>query len=774
MSRQPSDFYIFNFEAPGLSTEDVIAFTASPEIDAQLLAEALRAHLDRASPPSRLFVLGPAPGRERLVEVAGGEDLADALPAFTRWLNPPPVIPLAYEADGALIDLSGRVPEAEAPDFATVLLRTGLRRVFNENTGMLRAPAGFHYVNPSGRHTLAFIRAGNVLLHSAEISFVAMGLLRFWPEGVRRIFVDTASISSLAYALVGLRRVFEPGLLVPSIDTFSSYEGVDSFAFEPHDALCLISASTSGGLEKRIIDAAGVPAERIVTIFYCGTQVQEGQILCDLTAREGLPGEEPIRSFGREADCEMCRRGSAVVHISGDQFLPADPEVRDRMLTAADVPTWLAPFLERVGGQRIVRCHGGSPGRLREIYLDLGAATTADGRFAEALDRRLAMALPASLGAIVHVGDPSSAQIAEVLRDRYEAGSGGAVEEGVLDIAEVYEERRVLPEKITVAVVAAAASSGRALLGVSQYLRNVAKTDRIVYLVGAARATSREDWQRIESSLTFGEAPSDFPLFKVCSAYLPGDRGPQGTPWEAELIFLAGVRDLLIEQGVEDPDALAEIAARRRQIEEAEASDVGGLTDDVFLPAVKDGTLSLTDPDRLTLAPGFVFWRGVKPELIETATQAEVYLTVLAVLHSLRRKNAGGMLVQHEHNRTVLAPANLARFNDAVVQAALLRAALPRELDYSHDKTLSRQMRGILTRFFEHRIGSEGRAAPEFLYALARRQIQLHDDDMRALRKTLAGLDLPPLMRALRIWMEHRHRGTGDPDHEPTAASLAG
>jgi hypothetical protein len=205
-------------------------------------------------------------------------------------------------------------------------------------------------------------------------------------------------------------------------------------------------------------------------------------------------------------------------------------------------------------------------------------------------------------------------------------------------------------------------------------------------------------------------------------------------------------------------------------IEGAEASDVGGLVDDVFLPALKGGSLSFSSPERLQLAPGFVFWRTLSPDQVKAATQAEVYVTVLAVLHSLRSRSAeGGLLVQHEHNRTVLSPANFARFNDAVIQAALLRAAFPRELDYSHDKTLSAQMRSILTRFFEHMGGSEGKAAPEFLLALARRQIQLHDDDAHALRATLARLDLPPLMRALLLWVDRRD--AGPQERVPAAAS---
>jgi hypothetical protein len=756
MSRQPSDFFIFNFVPPdsGSRPEDVVAFTAGGDLEASILAEALRAHLDREPPPGRLFILGPAPAAERLVKVASSEDLSDALPPFTRWLDPPPVIPIAYQADGSLVDLKSRAPEVETAGFAAALRRTGLRVIFDAHTGMLRAPQGFHYANPSGRHTVAFIRTGSVLLHSAEVSFIAMGILRWWPEGVKRIFVDTASISSVAYALVDLRRMFSPDLVAPSIDSFSSYEGVGDFSFEPQDALCLISASTSGNLERQIVRDGHLSKERIVTLFYCGTAIQDGHILCDLTAREGVVGEEPISSFRRESDCEMCRAGSSVVHISGDQFLPADPEVTDVMLKAADAPGWLAGFLDRVVGQGIVRCHGGSPGVLREIYIDLENALSADAEFAKALGRRLSMALPASLETIVHVGDPSSRALAEVVRANFAAGSGRELaDDDVLDINKVYEEEHALSPKGAVAVVAGVVSSGRALLGVSQYLRNVAHADSIVYIIGVARCASPSDWRRIESSVTMGEESRDYPLFAVTDVFLPGDRGPQGTPWELESVFLGQVRDQLMDDQWDDTEVFAEIEARQAIIGGAEASSVGGLIEDVFLPAVNNGTLAFDAPERLRLAPGFVYWRRLVDDRLKGATQAEVYVTILALLYSLRRGSGRGALVQYEHNRTVLAPANFVRFNDGVIQAAILRAALPRELDYTHDKILSGQMRQILTRFFEHMTGSEGKAAPEFLLALARGQLQLRDEDMAALRETLDRLKLPPLMRALSAWM---------------------
>lgn len=132
-----------------------------------------------------------------------------------------------------------------------------------------------------------------------------------------------------------------------------------------------------------------------------------------------------------------------------------------------------------------------------------------------------------------------------------------------------------------------------------------------------------------------------------------------------------------------------------------------------------------------------------------------MYVTLASILHHLRDGGRGsGALVQHEHNRTVLAPANFGRFNDGVIQAAILRAARPRELDYSHDKDASAQIRDTVMRIIERREKPEGEAAPEFLLALATGRIHLMGSDREELVEFLRMEELPPFMWALAQWME--------------------
>jgi hypothetical protein len=774
-NKLPSDFFIFGsreLARPG-EPDDAFVFTTTSEIDVESLVEALKAHMEHSPPPGRLFLLGPNVIEDKIIEAAEAKRLRDALPDFTRYGDPPPLFPLAFDERGNIQQLTG--PPVSDLNLTEAITREGLLWIFDQHTGMLRAGPGFHYLNPSGRHTTGFIRTGNVLLHSAEIAFIAMGVLRWWPSDLRRIFVDTASISSVAYALIELRRMFEPSLRPPSIDSFSSYGGLKEFLFGK-DSLCLISASTSGSLHRKIVKRGHLPSDRVVTLFYCGLPTDEEGVLCDLTERTNQRGILAPESYDRIEDCDLCQQGSDVIGISGDQFLPANPEVDELVLRAEHAPAWLNDFLEVVLGQGIVRCHGGMAvdnTRPREIFFHLEdavrlpteASQKTAPRFADHLKRQLDFVVPASLSAIVYVDTASSKAMAGTVKEYF--AKCGNRDLPTFTAESLQDEEAKLPKDASVLVAVGAISSGRTLLGISQFLRNVAKARSIVYLIGIARSSSEAEWHRLQSNLTWGRRKLEYPLTSVTFAYLPPELSQENSPWTGERQFLGDVREYIA--GLDGPveAAVDEIEARRAQIDDAGSIEGKGLQSKVFLPKVRDGAVISEKPSRMRLGDNFVFWRNIPEELKKKPTQAEVYLTLAAILHHLRDGGKGsGVLVQREHNRTVLAPANFGRFNDGVIQAAILRAARPRELDYSHDKDASAQMRDTLIRFIERCDKPEGEAAPEFLLAIAANRIHLMDSDRDELVRFLRLENLPPFMWALARWMERDPHAGGTEQSE--------
>jgi hypothetical protein len=79
-----------------------------------------------------------------------------------------------------------------------------------------------------------------------------------------------------------------------------------------------------------------------------------------------------------------------------------------------------------------------------------------------------------------------------------------------------------------------------------------------------------------------------------------------------------------------------------------------------------------------------------------------------------------------------LSPANFGRFNDGAIQASILRAALPRELNYSGHEEHSREAGRIIGRIIRSAKEARGEASAEFLMAIATRSLLLRAKDLEA------------------------------------------
>ena len=122
---------------------------------------------------------------------------------------------------------------------------------------------------------------------------------------------------------------------------------------------------------------------------------------------------------------------------------------------------------------------------------------------------------------------------------------------------------------------------------------------------------------------------------------------------------------------------------------------------------------------------------------IEQSTQSDVYWTIQAVMHDLRTLNRDEGLATIYHT-TLISPVCFDRFNDGVIQACILRSALPVELDYSFDSECSRQMTDLICSVLSGWKISQGEAALEFLLSLACFRLRLqekHYKDILACRE---------------------------------------
>ena len=139
-------------------------------------------------------------------------------------------------------------------DLPIELQNAWLFDLFHRHHCLVPAPEGVHFGKTSGKHSDKFLRASNVLVGSLEACLLAFFLLPFCSKLKPSIIhVDTGPLVSVAMALI--TQLLRRGLWSNSvtIESFSSYDGINSLTADHKDDFFLISASTSGGLKNEIV-----------------------------------------------------------------------------------------------------------------------------------------------------------------------------------------------------------------------------------------------------------------------------------------------------------------------------------------------------------------------------------------------------------------------------------------------------------------------------------------------------------------------------------------
>jgi hypothetical protein len=149
-----------------------------------------------------------------------------------------------------------------------------------------------------------------------------------------------------------------------------------------------------------------------------------------------------------------------------------------------------------------------------------------------------------------------------------------------------------------------------------------------------------------------------------------------------------------------------------------------------FIEAATQDVLPRSDGQPLGMSEGFLFFGTAFDQRIAEVTAPATYLAVASVLQTARDlKIAASRLHPTGYESVVLAPENFLRFNDNLLQACLLRAAYPTEMDYSGSPHLSTLMKELLLKIFERHNHPYGAAALEFAAALATGRMRLKQAD---------------------------------------------
>jgi hypothetical protein len=705
-----SDVFAFRCSTPDfkLPKSTLVIFAGPSGFNANTVLTAISDETKSALAPEFVIILVPRTAQDRVGEITDDEGIFAALAVTTI------VGVYAYDPGGKVSlvrSLRGTAPrDLSLGD----IRRQGLSTLFRRRGGAVEAGPSEHFVKPSKKLDTRFLRASHALSEGAEIFFVALWVLPFLEKfDVRHIHVDSSSIASVALAASLLR-----GGETPLIRTFQSYEGLGRHSFhrDRHE-LVLISASQSGSLALDIKAMVKEP-ELIVTLFSTAAAADGTSLLCDLRYDaefnlEGLAKSRPL----------VNPEATRAIRLIGEHFTAEARPPRLIVPVKDDAPTVVVEYLAKLQGQKVFRTHKSSlRGETRAIWIDAEKLrqTTVFSDWIRIVVSRL---IPVATKALIYFGsDPASKPFADAIIA--EAGRQGVNldKADLLSLADIETRgaKASWPEAHSTAlVIGGITGHGAELLAASRALREYASESHRLYLTSATIPSSGRALAQLGANLRF-------PSHQFESMFvLVVDRQKSVSSWQGEITHF-GDNDDLPPELVDRMDTL-----RKTSI---------GLTDNLFLPS-PNGALKLRE--------NFAFWPDAD---CTTASQSDVFTTISVILENLRsgpKVAADRRLANSVYDRAVLSTETFARFNDGVIQAAFLRAALPVELNYTDAPDESRIAADLIIQMAELFDSLQGEALSEFLLAIILRRMQLCDVDLARLKLRLSTMSLDPIQNYL-------------------------
>ncbi|MBK5003876.1 hypothetical protein [Pseudomonas sp. S32] len=623
-----------------------------------------------------------------------------------------------YDVNGVIaeyVHISGPKQQFEAliKGNSDVIAKTGLTHLVERSKVLKKAPAGFFYSKPSSRASNYFIRAEDLLsesLHAHYLAFVCLPFIKKATEdgmGVPdTLYLDTIALLPLAMAMqMYLLRFGQSGFT--NIRSFHSHEGLikDGPLPKAVSALCIISASTQCGLAQQWIKVNSASPSRVATILSFERSSKSCSVLHTLKQPE---------------DFEMLGEGEAggirLIRIHGERFVAEHSETKLLNIGTDHAPALLQSKFYSFMGANLFSCFAHDrPGlRPRTVCVDKDNLVAASD-FGVWFDRVLLEEAVASTRCIIHDDDSAS----EALADRaiaYLATCG-------VTVANKVSFDKFNPNVAfegSVIVIAAAAERGSRLQSVSRRLRTAQQMGTRLYITGALFGRSYVLMKDLQSNLTQPAKDHSRYVFKTFME-IPAAELACTSHWVEEQRLLGSLYSFA--------DTFSPAITQRMDVFDNAAKCGLGLHP--FWPSSHTG-------DPMTLSRGFAFVDGKKD--VRGSTSTDIYLTILWILQNARysdKVQTAKRLESGELQQVLLSPDVFSRFDDGVIQAAFLRAAVPAELDYRAHETHSLSMADIIQRVAAGYGQERGEAAMEFVMALAIAKIRLHKDVDSRLRASL-------------------------------------
>lgn len=614
------------------------------------------------------------------------------------------VVVLPYGPDGRLMAKEVKFLRGESWIFTDELLaqiaEKCIESALPSTNYILYPPHGYKFRNPSSREVDFFIRAGNMLSEPGLLVVFSHLLIRRMPENTRTIYIDSFTILSFALRIQSLiayfsRRNCGTETVVPTIQIFRSYDVESTFSLPSMDEyFIIISASTSNGLASKLINYHNAANSRIVHMLGIGPSNSE------LKNSSIYFKEQELAINNSETN--------KIIVITTDEFMTSHGKPTRVRLTNKHVCNKHASELKDTFYQKCLQLRrsgdesGYGPYSLFTIDHELPHCWSS--AFAQWLKYEVIHNLPATTSTIVHLDDPMSKKMGEELKGQLRSVTGM---ENISLFSTVELDNRIseVLDYSTVVIVAIQDPRLEQFRSISIQLRRRSNLYQH-YIIGYAFPESKTQFKRMTYDIKL--APDSKPNYQLSNFLV----SPVGATNLHESVFT--------DYGID-----------RNGTEEL--SPTIGEDPDIFFPSLEG--------NQLNLRGGSIFFTNndnTEKSEEQTLSQEVVYLAVVLALQQAREEeNSLALDFKFDHNpfvKTVIDPKMFWRYNDGILQAALLRALSKSELDFSSSEEMSAQFRQITISVLTNAQNSAGEAALEFLAVVAKKKVSLRDQDFKCIR----------------------------------------
>lgn len=613
-------------------------------------------------------------------------------------------------------------------DFA-MLWGDGLAQLVDDRGAFQEAPQGHIFRHPSGRATRYFLLASELLRDEVDAYFVAVAVCATaWGrlKCTSTLHIDTMGIYPIARAVEDISRRCGGSLQGWEIDSFHSHGGMAGLhaVLTEVDAV-LVSASTTGSMVAKLRED-GVPAEALITLLDMSDEGRCGSVVYARSRHTDVVTVELQRS-----------QNETVIELAGEYFVAQGKKPRPFVLTKAHQPASLQAVLDNFSHRSVLRLnHTRAANAGRKDLVSLDEAVVADNpNMQRWLEDEIRLKTPASVSHVLGLDGAGGSRMAQVCADIL--GTIGGRPPKLVNLVDLVALGDAAKTEVTgVLVCGAVVGDGHSLRAIARDLRELVPKASRHFVVAVGLPETMRAWLRLKQFLIQSgdkERPYLLSSWKVLPTGAPSGTGDA---WRRSIVLMqkADQMDVADNAPWSSEQSLASIEVMAIALE-----SLGG------------GYLQTASGNDLQLTSGFVFWDPSSQIRAESNNAAVSFLAMSAALQNAREHGeAGSRLSSSMHETVVLDVENFLRFNDGVLQASLLRAAYPHELDYSGSPELSEMLREFLEKVFLNASRPYGEASLEFGLALATQRLRLTEaDSLELIRRIKDKLTQPSVLHGL-------------------------